>query len=70
MKATEITDATICKVHCDVIKQSANDIKSLFCSDFWESKVRLYRNIAFADIERIEASLCELKLSLENLDNA
>ena len=66
MKATEISDITINKTHCDWIIEQAKELKALFSYES-ESMVNLNKTRIMADISTMEDSLRELKLYLESL---
>ena len=66
MKATEIDDFTINKVHCDWIIKQAQELKALLS---YKSENMIFNNKtrALTDIKTMENSLSELKLYIEQL---
>lgn len=66
MKATEISDITISKAHCDWIVKQAEELKALFSYNS-EDMVKKNKTRAMVDIETIKNSLSELKLYVESI---
>lgn len=66
MKATEISDITINKTHCDWIVKQVEELKALFSYNS-EAMVKKNKTRALADIETIKNSLSELKLYIESI---
>ena len=66
MKATEISDMTICKTHCDLIIKELSELKNLF-SSVMKNITNRNKVKALSDIIVMENSLSELRLSMESL---
>ena len=64
MNATEITDFTVNKAHCDWIIDQAKELKALFSYES-ESMIRLNKVRALSCIDTMMDSLNELKAAIE-----
>ena len=66
MKATDITDSTINKAHCDIIIDNIKELKILI-SDNSEEWLKKGKGFALTNINEVQNSLNELKAYFNQL---